>query len=327
MAEKSKIEWTDATFNPWIGCSKVSPGCTNCYAEVSTPVRTARAKGRELWGKGAQRQRTSEAYWKQPLKWNRQKFQFVELCDGRTFRGTFEDVAKELGFQTDELRYPSTAVFKNVFPARARVFCASLSDWLDDEVPIEWLADLLKLIYDTPNLDWLLLTKRPENYHDRISKAYEANRGMNFSWMLRGWLMAYTGNIGYEPTPNVWIGTTVEDQKRADERIPELLKIPAKVRFLSVEPMLEKINLVSRSVQRGPNFKTVTGTGWLGPEDPKIHWVIAGGESGPNKRRFDCDWARSLQYQCLAANIPFFMKQIDKVQQIPEDLMVREFPV
>src|SRR5205085_322251 len=121
--------------------------------------------------------------------------------------------------------------------ARPRIF-PSLCDWLDDEVPIEWLADFLKLIHDTPNLDWLLLTKRPENWSDRIHTAFRLPNDEPLETWLSGWL------DGDRAPHNVWIGVSVEDQQRADERIPLLLQIPAKVRFLSVEPLLSEVNLL-----------------------------------------------------------------------------------
>lgn len=313
MAENSKIEWTDHTFNPWIGCAKVSPGCTNCYAEVSTPVRTARAKGRELWGKGQPRQRTSAANWKQPLKWNREAAQALD------------DAVMTMCEVGGGAPMP---------PRRPRVFCASLSDWLDDEVPIEWLADLLKLIHDTPNLDWLLLTKRPENWENRITSAalvpFEKEDDAFVEWLQCWWLSGSKKTLlgKYSAPENVWIGTTVEDQKRADERIPKLLKIPAKVRFLSVEPQLEEINL-RRYFAHSLHCEKLPGPGMNGGEPCRCqwpNWVICGGESGHKRRPFNCDWARSLRDQCKAAGVHYFFKQIDKVQPIPADLMIREFP-
>src|SRR4051812_20814147 len=178
MGEDTKIQWCDHTFNPWEGCTKVSPGCAHCYAEAQN-----HRWGKDNWGNGKPRRLTSEANWKQPLKWNEQPM----IWDGIKHR-------------------------------RARVFCASLADWLDDEVPIEWLARLLKLIHDTPNLDWLLLTKRPENWAKRIAMVWDGFfREMPVNAMVYGWHQK-----GFAPH-NVWIGTTIEDQKRADERIPELL--------------------------------------------------------------------------------------------------------
>src|SRR4051812_45686261 len=132
MGEQTQIQWCDHTFNPWIGCTKVSPGCANCYAEVSTRARVLRHRGQETWGKGAQRSRTSESNWKEPLRWNKAAGQSYDSW--------------KFALQTAASEFDGVEQY-----ARPRVFCASLSDWLDDEVPIEWLADLLKLIHDTPH--------------------------------------------------------------------------------------------------------------------------------------------------------------------------------
>lgn len=294
MGENSNIEWTDHTFNGWIGCAKVSPGCANCYAETLMDTRWKKVQ----WGKGKPRQRTSAANWKQPIKLNReagQRFKYVMDADK--------------------------------FLPRPRVFCSSLSDWLDDEVPIEWLADLLALMHATPNLDWLLLSKRPENWRGRIESAFahmlKAKRGevkdhegvvINPYWeeLLESIIKWPAGN----PPSNVWIGTTVENQEMADKRIPLLLQIPAKVRFLSCEPLLEPVDL--RNV-----------VDWWNCEE-KIHWVIVGGESGPNARQFHSAWARSLRDQCESAGVTFFMKQMGGTRKpfapIPDDLNIRQFP-
>ncbi|WP_017327110.1 DUF5131 family protein [Synechococcus sp. PCC 7336] len=170
----SKIEWTDHTFNPWWGCTKVSPACDNCYAEA-----WAKRTGHSVWGHRAERRSLSDNYWMQPLVWDKE--------------------AGESG--------------------RKRVFCASMAD------VFEWRQDLNKyrrrlwqLIEDTPNLDWLLLTKRPH---------------------LAGRLTPWGDNW---PT-NVWLGTTVEDQAAALKRIPKLVESNARVKFLSCEPLLEDLDL------------------------------------------------------------------------------------
>ena len=272
--ENSKIEWCDHTFNAWEGCAKVSPGCLHCYAET----RNHRF-GNDNWGKGKPRRRTSVANWKLPLKWNR-------------------EVEDEIAERCKSLCDPSEdAIF------RPRIFCASLSDWLDDEVPIEWLADLLKLIHDTPNLDWLLLTKRPENWLRRIEQALISTQGGDAEdkdWFVKhgkdfpvsefaSWLNVWTG--GDAPS-NVWIGTSVENQDMADNRIPLLSSIPAKVRFLSVEPMLEEIRL----------SRVPVGCG--------IHWSIFGGESGPGARPCNVAWIRDGVSQCREMGIAPFVKQL-----------------
>lgn len=152
-----------------------------------------------------------------------------------------------------------------------RVFCSSLADVFEDlrelDLPRQWLWALIKA---TPHLTWLLLTKRPGNVLGMVPPSWRGGAGF---------------------PPNVWMGTTVEDQRRADERIPELLRIPAPVRFLSVEPQLERVSLSGHH---------------------PVDWVICGGESGPHARPFDLAWARSLHNQCLQARVPFFFKQMGR---------------
>ena len=259
--KNTAIEWCDHTFNSWEGCTKVSPGCAHCYAET----RNARFGGGTApnWGKGAPRRRTSIQNWNQVRKWNREAGK-LPPADG------------------DQVREWH----------RPRVFCASLADWLDDEVPIEWLIDLLNLVRETPNLDWLLLTKRPQLWKWRVSMAllenFDAIHGESDG--LQDWLCAWAAG---KPPANVWIGTTVEDQQRADERIPKLLQIPARVRFLSCEPLLTHVNVM-----------------WHFANNPGLlHWVICGGESGPGARPMHPQWARSLRDQCKAAGVAFLFKQ------------------
>lgn len=322
MAENSKIEWCDHTFNPWIGCTKVSPGCANCYAETLDRNRYSKTLGggtkdtpMSHWGYGAPRHRTST--WGDPVKWNRDAYSFSQC--------------PECGWRGDRNALAGTKTTGNVFhcpecdklgvlqcKGRPRVFCASLSDWLDDEVPDEWLADLLKLIHDTPNLDWQLLTKRPENWESRIEAALRCIEAQ-IDWdkpapqpmePLRNWLADWF--VLRKPPANIWIGTTVEDQKRADERIPHLLQIPAKVRFLSCEPLLGSVSL--RFECDDPYDDNPAGRIFRNALDPgfgikPIHWVIAGGESGPKARPMHPDWARSLRDQCEAAGVPFLFKQ------------------
>jgi len=275
----SKIEWCDHTFNPWIGCTKISPGCENCYAEA----RDKRFTDGSHWGPRAPRRRTSAANWMQPIKWNRDAVGISHaICPKCGWQGQYQDVCPT----------PDCLTFGSEMEKRPpRVFCASLSDWLDDKVPIEWFADLLSLIYFTPNLDWLLLTKRPENFMSRIFEAWnDASMSAPVYSMSKDW------DRGTAPQ-NVWIGTTVEDQERADQRIPELLKIPARIRFLSCEPLLGPIEFGST------DFFDCMG-------HPMIQWVICGGESGQKARpNMHPEWPRSLRDQCKDAGVPFLFKQ------------------
>lgn len=260
MAENSRIEWTDHTFNPWVGCTKVSPACDHCYAERDTPARVLRARGVETWGANAQRVRTSRANWKLPLKWNRQaQVAAAGWADGVKLYGS-----EEAALAAGQLK-----------PRRPRVFCASLADVFDNQVPPAWRAELFALIAATPHLDWLLLTKRVGN----VAKMIEAP-GMQKSGL----------------PANVWLGATVATQAEADRDIPKLLATPAAVRFLSVEPMLGPISL---------DCWPVYGE----DERPLLHWVICGGESGPGARPMHPQWARDLRDQCERAGVPFFFKQ------------------
>ena len=279
--KNTSIEWADHTFNPWSGCTKVSPGCANCYAETLAKRAPKTLGG---WGAGAPRRRTSEKYWKQPLRWNAEQERRMDVLTPGMAR----------------IDYPLT---------RPRVFCASLADWLDDEVPVAWLADLMRLIWETPNLDWLLLTKRPENFERRMNAAYLAQPGATgHSLMMARW----TNGIQSTPPANVWIGTTVEDQPRADERIPAFLRIPARVHFLSGEPLLGpvdlRLNRADRVVHQMEKCAAFPGFAHAGKRS-LIDWVICGGESGPKARPMHPDWARSLRDQCAGAGVAFFFKQ------------------
>lgn len=257
MAEHSAIEWCDHTFNPWIGCTQVSPGCDGCYAMRSTPVRVLRARGFETWGTDANRFRSNT--WGDPLRWNKRHDAFFAE-HGR----------------------------------RQRVFCASLADVFDNEVPEAWRFDLLNLIADTPNLDWLLLTKRIGNAKAMLDAFMQSDGHKGERW--DGWR-------------NVWLGATVVNQAEADRDIPKLLAVPAAVHFLSVEPMLGPVDL-ERPMPGAPMDQG--GGSFIYPPwyiQSGIDWVICGGESGPKARPMHPDWARSLRDQCAAAGVPFLFKQ------------------
>lgn len=223
MAE-TKIEWANFTLNPWLGCTKVSAACDNCYAEA-----WAKTYAQDVtWGAPGQQsklRRTSAGTWANAVRWNK--------------------AAREAG-------------------VNARVFCASLADVFDNDAEQQWRDDLWGLISSTPHLDWLLLTKRPQN----IAKMVPDDWG-----------------DGY---PNVWLGTTVENQTEAERRIPHLLSVPAVVHFLSCEPLLGPLDLTI--------FRA-------------IDWVIVGGESGAKRRPMDMAWVESLALQCAQKRAAFFFKQ------------------
>ena len=259
---KTTIEWCDYTMNPWRGCTKVSTGCANCYAETLAS-RFPETLG--TWGNNGTRIIASESYWKQPLKWNRK--------------------AKEEG-------------------KRARVFCASMADVFEDRPElVEPRKRLFGLIACTPFLDWLILTKRPQNVMRLMHSTdwHETNLLDHIIW-----------------------GTSVENQEQADKRIPELLKIPGR-HFLSCEPLLGPVD-VSKHMWpvsgwwRG-QYSSYQEAKAAGAEcgicrqslvlagSQFIDWVIVGGESGPKARPMHPDWARSLRDQCKEAGTPYFFKQ------------------
>ncbi|MFN3731338.1 phage Gp37/Gp68 family protein [Comamonas testosteroni] len=246
MAENSKIEWTDHTFNPFIGCTKVSPGCDNCYAEHLMDTRMHKV----VWGPKGERVRTSASNWRKPLAWN----------------------ANHEAFFAEHGR-------------RQRVFCASLADVFDNAVDPQWRADLFGLIMKTQNLDWLLLTKRIGNVKAMLSEIALDEE-------------AYFPLLGEMPLPNVWIGATVVNQEEADRDIPKLLAIPARVRFLSMEPLLGPVNLA-------PYLYGIH----LDNGEKPVDWVIVGGESGHGARPMHPAWARDLRDQCTAADVPLLFKQ------------------
>jgi|EndMetStandDraft_8_1072994.scaffolds.fasta_scaffold196773_1 protein gp37 len=187
MGDTTEISWTDSTFNPWIGCQHVSPGCDHCYAEAQNAFRKWTAGGG--WGPHADRKRTSAATWHKPRLWNAEALTFALEHGGR----------------------------------RRRVFCASLADVFDNQAPKPWRADLFRLIRETSELDWQILTKRPEN----IAKMLPADWGDGYA--------------------NVWLGATAEDAERFRPRWSILSRIPAARRFISYEPAIAPLGAIDIS--------------------------------------------------------------------------------
>lgn len=249
MAENTAIEWCDHTFNPWVGCTKVSPGCDHCYAEA-----WAKRSGSVKWG--GDRRLTTPANWRKPLQWQAKAAEFQAL-HGR----------------------------------RQRVFCASLADVFDNAAAPQWRVDLFRLIAMTPSLDWLLLTKRIGNASEMIKQAVDGASCARLPTKTPQW-----------PWPNVWIGATVCNQEEADRDIPKLLQVQARVRFLSIEPMLGPISF--NGMFANPE-RINEGTNAL----EELDWVICGGESGPSARPMHPDWARDLRDQCEVTEVPFLFKQ------------------
>jgi protein gp37 len=260
MSDKTKIEWTQGT-DGTPGASW-SPwwGCT----KVSRGCKHCYAEGISNrfspgnWGPKGQRRFFGEAHWREPLRWDR--------------------AAERAG------------VRRKVFPSMCDVF----EDRADLIVPRE---RFFNLVQRTPHLDWLVLTKRPENVRPMLNAIRDEVEGAIRS--LLGCMEQY-GHIHFR---NIWIGASVEDQETADARIPHLLRVPAAVRFLSVEPLLAPVNLGLWRVAI-PKHEEHWPT-----ERVRNFWVIVGSESGPHARPMNEDWVRSIRDQCQEAGVPFFFKQ------------------
>lgn len=300
MGQNSGITWTDHTFNPWWGCEKVSAGCKNCYAETFASGRM----GLPIWGAQAPRRLFGEKHWGEPLKWDR--------------------AAEKAG-------------------TRARVFCASMADVFETyegpsaERVTEARERLWALIEATPWLDWLLLTKRPQNIYGMLSHRW---------------------GIASFPK-NLWLGCTVENQEEANRRLPLLLDINCAVRFVSYEPALEQVDFTKIKLDEWCahceshetlNALTHGSVGCKCASEAttftQLSWVIVGGESGNGARPFNPAWALSTVEQCQAHGVPVFVKQMgsnptlregsgwgkiqarkgDNLAEWPAQLRVQEFP-
>jgi len=242
MAQSSKIEWTDSTFNPWVGCTKISrsrgapSACDFCYAEG-----WSKRSGHVKWGNHPRR-RTTENYWATPLKWN----------------------ASADKFQRENGR-------------RQRVFCASLADVFDNQVDRSWRSDLWKLVRACDNLDWQILTKRPQNIVKMLPK----------DW-----------GLGY---PNVWLGTTAEDAEAYQQRGAHLLAVPAAVHFVSYEPAMGPLGCLSIS-GLSPDWVIIGGESG-----------VAIDKTRPTRPQ----WARDAIAECRRVGASPFLKQWGRYSNNP----------
>lgn len=290
MADKSTIEWCDATWNPVRGCSRVSPGCGGanheggCYAE-----RLA-------------------ARFSDP---------------GQPFHG-FARRTPHGGQWTGKLALIDSQFFLPLhWKKPRRIFVNSMSDLFHEDLPDTAIDQVLDRMIMAPQHTYQVLTKRARRMRDY------------FAALPGRWDRAETDFLSADllkrlPLPNLWLGVSVEDQPRADERVPDLLETPAAVRFLSCEPLLGPIDL-----SRWMHIRPAGAPRCI----DDVNWVICGGESGPNARVFDLRWARSIRDQCKSAGVAFFMKQLGSGtgfnlhdrkggdwNEWPSDLRIREFP-
>jgi protein gp37 len=261
VSESSQIEWTDATWNPITGCSRVSSGCEHCYAE-----------------------RFSMRFHRDPAS----KFHEVvkSTADGPRWTGLIRLHEKAL---SEPLHWRKPR----------RIFVCSMSDLFHPDVPFEFIDQVWAVMSFCPQHTFQVLTKRPERMAEYFGRYAGNPAAIAYRWAEESAAFLADAKNGHAlihddgAAANVWIGTSIENQAAADERIPHLLRCPAAVRFLSCEPLLGRIDLQLT----------------IGNRQSAINWVIVGGESGAGARPMHPDWVRSIRDQCQAASVPFFFKQ------------------
>jgi protein gp37 len=280
VAEKTNIEWADASWNPWHGCIKVSPGCRFCYMY----------REKKMYGQDPTVVSRSKTTFEDPLKWKRRWHRAIETLLGANNYLWQQDRHANLDAREILIELAHQVA---IDPQPKFIFTCSWSDFFITEADA-WRAEAWKIIRQTPEFTYLILTKRP----DRIARCLPADWG-----------------TGY---PNVWLGTSAENQKYADQRIPELLKVPAVKRFVSLEPLLGPILLDNGET----SWLTCTGEDYsendnyccdlfaeCGRHFHGIDWVIVGGESGNVARPMEKQWALDIREQCEHAGVDFFFKQ------------------
>lgn len=304
------IEWTEETWNPIVGCSVVSPGCTNCYA-MRQAARLLDGNPRTPHYAGTTQTINGQPVW-----------------TGQLAQASDRKLTQPLGWDTPR-----------------RVFVNSMGDLFHEDVPDAWIDRVFAIMAMASRHTFQVLTKRPERMQAYVTGGRWENINAAATMVILDLTQNPTyspqtrANIYYEgreslecatwPLSNVWLGVSVEDQRRADERIPLLLDTPAAVRFISAEPLLEPVSLDGvpwpESFSR-PIDDISDGIHPLRYHGPSIDWVIVGGESGPGARDMDPAWARTLRDQCADAGVAFFMKQMAHKADIPADLRVRQYP-
>ena len=275
MSEHSNIQWTDSTWNPIVGCTIVSPGCTNCYA----------------------------------MKWAHSGMKAIKHYDGTTKVVNGHAIWTGLVRQAPEHILMAPLKWKKP----RRIFVNSMSDLFHEDVPDEWIDRVFAVMALCPQHVFQVLTKRSKRMmayclRPKINEIVW-DKADEFACDLRlpenhpscDYLLGGKAGAAW-PLPNVWLGVSCEDQTRADERIPDLLATPAAVRFVSAEPLLGPIDFSRHIEIRMPSLYS--------PVEVNLDWIIVGGESGPGSRPFDLAWGRSIIGQCQAAGVPVFMKQL-----------------
>jgi len=320
---KSKIEWTQETWNPVRGCSRISPGCERCYAERMA-ARFSGYTTRAVSGEDLTQVSVPDKF-----------HGFAERTKaGPHWTGRVELIPEKL---TEPLHWRKPR----------RVFVNSMSDLFHEALPDEAIDEVFAVMALCPQHTFQVLTKRAKRMREWFAAKTENNppdrprrydfRGAVVSafakmqlvklgfipdkewipeandWVDRFPWLDLSGPCMLWPLPNVHLGVSVESQKYADERIPELLATPAAVRWVSAEPLLSELDFGSIRAYEGKYFRLFDSLREIETPDigvrPALNWVVVGGESGPGARPMHPDWVRSIRDQCQAADVPFFFKQ------------------
>lgn len=308
MGAETKISWATDTWNPIRGCTKYSAGCSNCYA-ATLALRNPKTLG--VWGPNGDRVHGSHSYWNQPLKWDkdalssgtRRKVFCASLADiFEQWDGPIKNT-KGLYLGTWNGSYPYTQSGVVTKPQNGHRMVTM------DDIRLR----VFDLIRRTPNLDWLLLTKRIEHVLSTLRRCADLCEGQKSSdvWDTLKWIVAW---LNGNPPKNVWLGTSVENKETA-WRLFELAAIPAVVHWVSLEPLLGPVNLRDIKLNendyyQGPDVSYDALKGEWDKDLAPLDWAIVGGESGSKARPFDLQWARDIRDQCKESRTTYFLKQV-----------------
>lgn len=308
MGVLSKIEWCDATWNPVVGCSIQSKGCTNCYAMKQAARLEAIGLADHI---------------------NNFDCSYGGLDH---YQGTTKKVNGNAVWTGKVAIAPQKILEQPLhWKKPRRIFVNSMGDLFHENVPMEWIDKVFAIMAMCPQHTFIILTKNPKKMKDYIDNNRHNGCGLDrqLGTELRPLMeIAIKNGVRFAPfalpLPNVWLGVSVENQETANERIPILLDTPAAVRFISAEPLLGEIDLNALEWEDAPSGQYVIGwesclsgktLDWLSDKEidfSKLDWVIVGGESGKNARPMHPDWVRKIRDDCAAANVPFFFKQWGK---------------
>ena len=322
MADNSKIEWTDATWNVITGCSVISPGCANCYAMRLAGTRLQHIPSRQ----GLTKPSAGGPVW------------------------------------TGEVRFNGEWLHQPLLWKRPRkIFVCAHGDLFHPAVPDSWIDRVFAVMALAPQHTLMVLTKRADRMKAYMLERWQPSKAQNFAGIdipaepagsgesredqvrrecepllerfgladtTKDHLWTENGDckaMKWEwPLPNVWMGVSAEDQRRADERVPDMLATPAAVRWVSAEPLLGPIDFrryIGRVIQAVDSSEPELLTPAV-----RLNWIVAGGESGPGWRPMAAEWAESIRDQCRDARVAFFMKQMAGKKAIPHDLLIRQWP-